>query len=181
MRAQDTDRDSPDWAPDLALWRQCREAVATEDEAARFIDLAGFADERLDQDEAERVAARLAGDPVAAADVAAARAQAATGAPIDAGEHIIARAAALIDASAATGEIIEFRPRRRVAAGWQGFARWGSLAAAIAVASWLGFNLGSDASVAFGPSGHNGDDVSLGEMLDPGAAGLGDFTDRSRT
>src|SRR5438128_1727016 len=72
MRGDDTRRDA-------ALWRRSRTAdmTAEEVEAERYLDLAGFADGRLDPDDSEQVAERLAGDPVAAGDVAAPRAPAA--------------------------------------------------------------------------------------------------------
>ena len=59
--------------PDLDLWQRCRMIDAPEDEAARFLDLAAFADSRLEPDEQDRVAALLAADPAAAADVGAAK------------------------------------------------------------------------------------------------------------
>ena len=56
-----------------ALWRRCQEADAPVDEAARFLDLAAFADGLLDEEEHDRVAADLAADLAAAGDIAAAR------------------------------------------------------------------------------------------------------------
>src|SRR5207248_7973058 len=46
-----------------ALWRRGAATEIAEDEAERFLDLAGFADGRLDPDEHDRIAERLARDP----------------------------------------------------------------------------------------------------------------------
>ena len=59
--------------PDDALWRRSLAIDVAEDEAEYFLDLAGYADDRLDPDERDRIAERLAKDPMAAADVSAAR------------------------------------------------------------------------------------------------------------
>ncbi len=67
-----TQSDEPEQGPnpvDRRLWQRCRMMDADEDEAARFLDLAAFADGLLDIEERERVAALLAADPEAAADV----------------------------------------------------------------------------------------------------------------
>jgi Spy/CpxP family protein refolding chaperone len=153
MRSQQANGEPPSGLPDRALWQRSRAVETSEDEAERLLDLAGFVDARLDDDERERVAARLALDTDAAADVAAARELAAIAA-LPAPAAVVMRATALVG-----GEIIAFRPRHRVAVVWQG-AGWGSLAAAIVLASWIGFDLGSTASAAFANMGR-GDDVSL--------------------
>ena len=54
-------------SPDRALWRRCVAIDMAEDEAERFLDLAGYAEDRLDPDERDRIAERLAKDPIAAA------------------------------------------------------------------------------------------------------------------
>src|SRR5438105_478543 len=85
--------------PDGALWRQSRMTDAAEDEAGRFLDLAGFADGQLDPDDRERVAEWLAGDPIAAGDVAAARTLHAAGEPTEAlPRDIVERACSLVRA-----------------------------------------------------------------------------------
>jgi len=89
-----------DWSPDRALWRRSCRTEAPEDDVARFLDLAAFADGLLEPDEHDRVAAFLARDPATADDVAAAR-------KIDGGavepparlERIVARASAMVLAS----------------------------------------------------------------------------------
>src|SRR5205814_10302202 len=65
--------EGPNSAEDRRLWQRCRTMDAEEDEAARFLDLAAYADGLLDIEERERVAALLAADPQAAADVRAAQ------------------------------------------------------------------------------------------------------------
>jgi hypothetical protein len=57
-------------------------------------------------------------------------------------------------------------------------AGWGSLVAATAVASWLGFKLGMDTSLSFGPAGEDG---FLSEMLDPGAGFMRELTEGNQT
>src|SRR5260370_17361431 len=64
--------EGPTPAEDRRLWQRCRTMDAGEDETARFLDLAAYADRLLDVEEEERVAALLSGDPEAAADVRAA-------------------------------------------------------------------------------------------------------------
>src|SRR5690348_255836 len=81
-------------ASDRTLWQRTAAAETVEDEGERFLDLAGFADGRLDRDEHDRVDERLAHDPDAVTDVAAARALAGPAEPIP--EHLIARACALV-------------------------------------------------------------------------------------
>src|SRR5256885_17124511 len=72
-------REAPAEAADRAVWQRSVTAETVEDEAERFLDLAGFADGRLDADERDRIADRLAQDPEASADVLAARALASNG------------------------------------------------------------------------------------------------------
>ena len=84
-----------DWSSDRDLWRRSCRTDAPEDEVARFLDLAAFADGLLEPDEHDRVAALLADDPAAADDVAAA--QRLHGEALPGGlERIIARACAIV-------------------------------------------------------------------------------------
>jgi len=164
---------------DRGIWRRARVADAPDDEGARLVDLAAFADGRLDEDERERVAALLARDPAAAADVAAVRVVPGGAAELaEALERVVARASALVPGAALGGaRVLAFPPalRRRAL---HGFARWGSLAAAIATASWLGFAMGSDLGLAFSqPAG----DGFLNEALDPGGGILRDLGEGTRT
>ena len=165
-----------------ALWQRSCRTDAPEDEAARLLDLAAFADGRLETDERDRAAAVLAADPTAAADVAAARALAGGIAePPDGLDRVIARACAILpDNSAAKGGVLAFRSPRRHRSIVHGLTRWGSLAAAIAMASWLGFAMGSDTSLALSQSGAASDASFLPELLDPGTGFLRDLSEGLR-
>jgi len=172
--------DLANWSPDRDLWRRSCQTDATADEAAHLLDLAGFAEGRLEPDESDRVAALLAGDPAATDDVAAARA-------IDGGVHltpgvldrIVARACAgLPDEIAARVVAFPAAPRRRIL---HGLAQWGSLAAAIAMASWLGFAMGSDTSRALSGPISSSETSLLPELFDPGSGFLRDLGEVLRT
>jgi anti-sigma factor RsiW len=170
-----------DESSDRVLWLRSRLADAPADEVARFLDLAGFVDGLLDADERERVAAVVAGDPAAAADVSAAQALAGgvEGRP-PGFERIVARASALVPDPHLTGaRIIAFAPRHRRVL--HGVAQWGSLAAAILVASWLGFSMGSDTSLALRQPGLSSDTSLVPELFDPGTGFLRDFGENLRS
>src|SRR5271169_418020 len=133
-----------EWSSDRDLWRRSCLIDASEDEAARFLDLAAFADGLLEPDESDRIAALLADNPCAMDDVAAARGLHSDEQPARL-ERIIARACAILSEEPSSRVIAFPRPprARRIV---HGLAQWGSLAAAIVVASWLGFAMGSDVS-----------------------------------
>jgi len=169
---------------DRELWRRSRDCDAPEpsesDAAERFLDLAGFADGRLDEDEHERIAALAARDPALAADIAAARAAADETVP-PASAAIIVRAAALVDGPARDrGRVIPFPAWRRPQPGLRGVAAWASAAAALVVAGWVGFAMGSDASLAFGRIQSN-DDPFLTEIFSPSAGYQRDLTEGAQT
>lgn len=143
---------------DRILWQRSCTIEVTEDECARFLDLAAFAEGRLDPDERERVAAWLRNHEEAGDDIDAARALA-NGGPREApgweapgrealSEAAMARACALVGdgAPGRRGSVVAFRPHagRRPVLGI--IAQWSSLAAALVVAGWLGFTLGMDTS-----------------------------------
>src|SRR5215208_8257434 len=156
----------PPQSHDRALWQRSHDAEMAPDEAERFLDLAGFADGRLDVGDHARVAELLAEDSATAADVAAARVLAAIPVP-QTPEKVFERAAALADAaSSGRDRVIPFAPRSRPAVRLERFARWGSLAAAIVMAAWLGFALGEDVSVALTRNGAQSDDGFLRELLE---------------
>ncbi|HEY3911258.1 MAG TPA: hypothetical protein VGM07_15405 [Stellaceae bacterium] len=175
---------------DLAVWRYCRAIDAPEDEAERFLDLAGFADDLLEEEERERIGFLLGCDPAAAADVAAARMlSASSGAAPAADEHriagIIARADALgDDAARAPVRVLPFRtaPPPSIL---HRFAQWGSLAAAIVVASWLGFTMGSGASSMLSQPSQAASQTNeasfLPELLDPSTGFLRDLVEGQQT
>jgi len=175
-----TGGEAPAEAADRALWQRSVTAETVEDEAERFLDLAGFADGRLDADERDRIADRLAQDPDASADVMAARALAdgATSETLPA--HLVDRACTLVD-EPERGQIILFPGLRLSSPTLPGIARWASLAAAVMVASWLGFALGTDFSVYFGQTDQASEDGFLRDMLDPSTVFLRDLTPGSQT
>ena len=170
-------------SPDRALWRRSVALDMAEDEAERFLDLAGYAEDRLDPDERDRIAERLAKDPMAAADVAAARAFARSGLPDEsAPADVVARACALVaDGTPLRGRLIPFPQFLRPQPTLHGIARWTGLAAAIVLASWLGFALGGDASAFFGPASQASEDSLLRDLLDPSTAFLRDLTGAVQT
>jgi anti-sigma factor RsiW len=178
MRAQGTSGTRPPEPPDQELWRRSQEIDATPDEAEFLLDLAAFADNRLDDDDTARVAMLLALDAGAAADVAAARALAGV-AMIAADESVIARAEALIGEGRPEAVLIAFPARGKSVRSWYGTASWSGLAAAIVLAGWLGFDLGSGLSGP-PPLSHLTDETSASELLDPGPQLLRDFTENSQ-
>ena len=171
-----------DAAADRALWRRSREADAPADEAAQFLDLAAYADCRLDADDDARVAALTAADPTAAGVVAAARALAAAVAQPPVGlERIVGRAVRLV-AAAPERRVIPFAPapRRPLHAA----AQWASLAAAIVFASWLGFAMGSDFSHAYSYSQADqtvGEEGYMPELLDPSTGFMRELAEELQT
>jgi anti-sigma factor RsiW len=170
-----------DESSDHALWERSRALDASANEAAHFLDLAGFAEGLLDPDEQERVGAFVAADPAAEADVAATLAFTGDIDERPAGfERIVARACALVpDAQFSTARVIAFAPRQRRVL--HGLAQWASLAAAILVASWLGFSMGSDTSFALSQPGLSSDSSVIPELFDPGTGFLRDFGENLRS
>jgi len=180
MRTDDQPEQRPNPEADRRLWQGCRDADAPENEAERFLDLAAFADGLLVDEERERVSALLETDSDAATDVRAAQALRG-GAPLPAGlERIIARAVKIPpDPSVASPRVAALAPRRRRTA--YDFAQWGSLAAALVLASWLGFSLGTDASLALAERRQPSDAGFLPELFDPAPGLLRDLGEGSRT
>jgi anti-sigma factor RsiW len=181
MSQTDEEREElPDWSSDRALWRRSCLTDAAEDEVSRFLDLAAFADGLLEPDESDRIAALLATDPVARDDVAAARGGG--GADVLPGtlERIVARACAILP-SQPTSRVVPFTPSPRRRRMLQGFAQWGSLAAAMVLASWLGFAMGSDTSRALSVPIPSNDASFLPELFDPGSGFVRDLGEALRT
>src|SRR5436190_8656341 len=182
MRGKDTGRELRAGLSDRALWQHSRVSDAVEDDIERLLDLAGFADGRLDPDDQERVAERLQGDPIAAGDIAAARALGARAAALEAApEPVIARACALVESADRRGTVVSLPVGRRDRPTLHHMVSWGSLAAAMAVASWLGFTLGMDTSRSFASRGQAGEDGFFSEMLDPPTGFIRDLTEGSQT
>src|SRR5436853_6445930 len=114
MQGNDNRREPATELPDRALWQRSGMTDAAEDDAERILDLAGFADGLLDADDRERVAERLAGDPLAAGDVAAARALAAQNDRLEpAPETVVARASTLLAGAERHPNVVPFRIVRR--------------------------------------------------------------------
>jgi hypothetical protein len=180
-RTDEERKNLPDWSSDRALWRRSRLTDAPQDEPQRSLDLAGFADGLLEPDERDRVAALLAGDPVAAEDVTAAQTPSGGTDELPGRlEHIVARACSIFPGWT-DGRVVAFAPparRRRIL---PYLAQWGSLAAAIAMASWVGFAMGSDASrTLIGPV-PSSDASFLPELFEPGSGFLRDLGEGLRT
>lgn len=164
---------------DQALWRRSQTTDAPADEAGRLLDLAAFADGRLDDEDAERIAALLAADAEAASDVAAVRTALPAFSDTVAIERMIARACGLVvlPTPQRAGVLPFVRPALRRGA-LRGAAEWASLAAALAMVGWLGFAMGSNASLALGQSSRPG---FLTQLVDPDTGVLGDFGAELRT
>ena len=182
MSPTDEEREElADWSSDRALWRRSCLTEATEDEVSRFLDLAAFADGLLEPDESDRIAARLAADPAARDDVAAAREGGAGPDELpETLERIVARAGAILP-SEPTSRVVAFTPpprRRRIL---HGVAQWRSLAAAMVLASWLGFAMGSDTSRTLSAPVPQSDASFLPELFDPGSGFLRDLGEVLRT
>jgi anti-sigma factor RsiW len=177
MRARGTSGQYPPGTPDRTLWRRSQKIEAAPAETERFLDLAGFVDGRLDDDERERIAALIANDPLAAADAEAARTLTAAAMPA-ASDAIVLRAIALVDPERASGEVLVFPqrlPRPRL---WPAAASWSSLAAAIALACWLGFDLGRDLP-GLASFTHPSDDLGASELMETAPLALRDAPEGS--
>ncbi len=161
------------------LWRRCCTAETVESESERFLDLAAFADGILDDEEHDRIAARVAGDGVAMADVAAARALSTGGIAMPGGiGPIIERAIAIVEPAPERVRKISASPAPSRHHILQGVAQWGSLAAALAFTSWLGFAMGSGVSQTLiepGQPSQISDENFLPELLDPSTGFLRDL------
>jgi anti-sigma factor RsiW len=160
------------WAQERALWQLWS---ATEQGAARpdALTLAAFAEDRLTGAARAEIEALLAADPELAEDVAAAR-QAVVPRADETGSRdetalaaITARAAALVPGGAG-GNVLSFRPAHRAVPAWPSAARWGAIAASLALVSWLGFALGSNAYVNLAAlDGQSASSRLADELLDP--------------
>lgn len=174
-----------DFEAGRTLWRRCRTTDMVEDAGEHFLDLAALADGMIeDDDEHDRVAALVAGDPVAMSDVAAGRAISTGGIAMPSGlDRVIERAVAIVDAPERKPAPPPARaaPGRRVL---QGMAQWGGLAAALAFASWFGFAMGSGASLSLSQPGQPSqlsDGNFLPEVLDPPTGFLRDLGEGQQT
>jgi anti-sigma factor RsiW len=178
MRAQGSNGARPTGLSDRDVWRLSQHTDASRDEAGYLMDLAAFADSRLDPDEAARVEALIVGDADADADVAATRVLAGT-AIAAADPAIIARAEALVDEGSAEAVLIAFPAPRPASRPWYSAASWSGLAAAMVMAGWLGFDLGSGLSTS--PIlGGSTVDLTANELFDAAPLMVRDLTESSR-
>ena len=179
IRAKDKMGEPAAFEAGQGLWQRCRASEVPESDTERFLDLAAMADGTLDEEEHERVAERLARDPIARADVAAARALCVGGIAMPGGiEAIIERAIAIVEDARAPDPIVRTAASSGGRALLQTVAQWGSLAAAIAFASWLGFSMGTGVSLTMtqpGSVSQISDENSLPELLDPSTGFLRDL------
>ncbi len=152
---------------DRNLWQRSRVTDAVEDECDRFLDMAAFADGRLDSDERERIAEWLQSHPEAAGDIAAARALANGGAYRDfVGNKPCARLRACRRQRSKPAWVCRRIPgEARQETGFAAIAQWGGLAAAMVVAGWLGFTMGMDASGMLARNGPGFDDGVAQELF----------------
>jgi hypothetical protein len=182
-------------AQDRALWRRWSTMDKAKSEGLvgeappDALTLAEFAENRLSGPEAVAVEALLAANPLLAEDVAAASRLAEIAPRIgDAAlAATIARAAALVPARSAAASrdradknILPFRAARPSARPWPMAARWGALAASLALVSWLGFALGSDAYGDLASLDGQAGSRLADELLDP-PGGLFGLVDASGT
>jgi hypothetical protein len=156
------------------LWRRACATEITAEETERFLDLAAFADGRLDTDEAERIAALVASVPGTAADIATAQSLSTGDGAGAAPERVIERALRLVPPQAERGRVIAFPRHRWPRRALGRTAQWGSLAAAIVLAGWLGFSMGSNTLLALseGQTAQSSDDATLPDLLDPATTGF---------
>jgi anti-sigma factor RsiW len=164
---------------DRILWQRSQSIDAVEDEGARYLDMAAFAEGRLDPDEREHVAEWLRSHPDAVGDIEAARALASGAEPAGhLSEAAVARACALVGGGAASrpGSVIPFRARAFRRPALASITQWGSLAAAMVVAGWLGFALGMDASGIMGPNRPGSDDGVMQDLFGSSPVSFRDLT-----
>jgi len=178
MRAQGSNGARPPGVSDRDVWRRSQQTDASRDEAEYLMDLAAFADNRLDPDETARVETLIARDAGAAADVAATRIRAGT-AIAAADPAMIARAEALVGEGRPDAVLIAFPTPQPASRPWYSAARWSGLAAAMVVAGWLGFDLGSGLS-ASPVLGGSTVDLTANELFDAAPLMVRDLTESSR-
>ena len=179
MRADGTSGERPPELPDRDIWRRSQEIEAPVDEAEQLLDLAALADNRLDDEEAARVSELVARDADAAGDVAAAH-QLAGATMAAAAPAVVARAASLVGEEPIEAEVIAFPERRVVARPFYSAVSWSGLAAAMLLAGWFGFSLGSGLP-GVTQTGHPTDEAAANELFDPAPPLiLRDFTESSQ-
>lgn len=159
-------------------WSVWRRRSAVPDEAELWLDLAAFADGGLGARDRKRVEALLREDPDAATDVAAARALG-RGVALSASGATMARAIVLFDQQTRVVQPETAMPGSLQLPRWRGAASWSSLAAAVVLAGWLGFGLGS--GMLEPSSGRLFEDAMTGGSLDAAPALVRDFNEGWQT
>lgn len=134
------DMKSADWA---TLWRRFRALDRTvrdqaADDANTALDLAAYADGRLNEATAEAVEAWLASHPEALDDLITVRGAGDAIAP----QRVVDRAVALVSGDSADGRVLPFR-RPAVTYGWRVHMARIAVAACLALTGLIGFTLGS--------------------------------------
>jgi len=164
--------DLGDQAGDAALWQRWRLQAHSAAGDAAALDLAAYAESRLDEAQAEPVEAWLFANPEALAELSAVRAAAVEPLP-QAPEAMIARAAALVAPAAAT--VVPFRPRHAAPRpSWRMAIAWSGMAASLMATSLVGFTIGNNAYLTFVGTDQPVAESTLHELLDPPSAIFGD-------
>jgi anti-sigma factor RsiW len=132
------DRKSADGA---ALWRRFRalDRTGTNRDEPTALELAAYAEGRLNEAAARRIEAWLCAHPEALDDVVAAR----TGEEASASRAVTERAAALVAADPAGAEIIPFRRKATPSYAWRMHVTRAAVAASLLLTGLVGFTLGS--------------------------------------
>lgn len=156
------------------MWQRWR-ADAAASAAPDALQLAAYAEGRLDETNAEAVENFLAAYPDTLNEIVAARAATETPA-IGASDDIIAKACALVSSR---GTIETVVPLRRPALRWHNALAWGSIAASLVAASFVGFTAGSDAYRTLAPTQAN--ESLSGDSLESSAGLEVYFADDSGT
>lgn len=133
-----------DETEERALWRRWRQVAAGNAATPDALDLAAYAEGRLDEAEAMAIETWLAAHPEILADVQMARVLAP--APSDTSHAaIVAKACALVTGSRLTPANSNVVPLHRGMAAWRSALAWSSVAASLVAASLVGFTMGSEA------------------------------------
>jgi hypothetical protein len=157
---------------DRLMWQRWRAGANATSAAPDALQLAAYAEGRLDETDAEAVENFLAAYPDALNEIVAARAAIETPA-IGASDDIIAKACALVPMR----ETVV--PLRRPAVRWHNALAWGSIAASLVAASFVGFTAGSDAYRTLAPTQAN--ESLSGDSLESSAGLEVYFADDSGT
>ena len=130
------------------MWQRWRAGARAASPAPDALQLAAYAEGRLDETAAEAVENFLAAYPDALNDIAAARTAIETPA-IGASDDIITKACALVPARNTRETVVPFRG---ATVRWHSALAWGSIAASLMAASFVGFTAGSDAYRTLAPT-----------------------------